>query len=620
MYRRLPLTLLPVIFALIVSSDHAAFGATYFLDAVNGNDSFSGTTHAAAWKTLTKFDATTFQPGDTVKLRAGSVWTGAMQVKGSGTSGHPIVVDSFGTANPAAMPRIDGAGVTDAVLVSGVDYWEVNHLEVTNTTATRATSRRSGIRLNSTGATRHHIQVNACYVHDVNGDLTKGTNTEGCGIYWDGGAFDSLIVQNCLVVNTDRNGICQNSNSRSTNVIIRGNQLQNIGGDCIKFWGTNHGLIEHNVVNGGHMRATDPAAGIWPFSSDSCTIQFNEVTGMIGCNDGMAYDVDYGTRGTIMQYNYSHDNQGGFMLMCSPSTSYCDRFIIRYNISQNDGISRSAYPYPGAGYHEGATFTVGGQATNGLIYNNTIYIGAKRNIPLVRVWQWDNGVPSNNLFANNMFYVDTACTASYSFETANTTNAFRHNLYYGAFINKADDSGTAILPKPVDSGAINLRPAFVSPGGASSGLVSCSAYKLVASDSRLATGLVMAGNGGRDFFGDSVPVSASPYVGADQFTGATGVDFSGLPSGWCGGPTMQVRTFRSQSLAEVLVFLPGTERARLWLVDARGRLLTTLFEGTIGAGERRFILDLARFAPGVMFAKLSTAGGGFAASVIVTGR
>jgi hypothetical protein len=83
---------------------------------------------------------------------------------------------------------------------------------------------------------------------------------------------------------------------------------------------------------------------------------------------------------------------------------------------------------------------------------------------------------------------------------------------------------------------------------------------------------------------------------------------------------MQVRTFRSQSLAEVLVFLPGTEMAKLWLVDVRGKLLTTLFEGEIEAGERRFTVDLGRFAPGVMFAKLSTAGGGFAASVIVISR
>jgi hypothetical protein len=620
MRRRLAFTMIMTTAALMVASSHSVSGATYFLDAVNGNDAQAGTTPGAAWKTLTKFNATTFLPGDTVKFKAGSVWTGAMEVKGSGTSGHPIVVDSFGTANPPAMPRIDGAGVTDAVLVSGVDYWEVNHLEVTNTTATRAASRRSGVRLNSTGTIRHHIQVNGLYVHDVNGDLTKGTNTEGCGIYFDGGAFDSLIIQNCQVVNTDRNGICQNSKSRSTNVIIRGNLLENIGGDCIKLWGTNHGLIEHNVVNGGHMRAMDPAAGIWPFSSDSCTIQFNEVAGMIGCNDGMAYDVDYGTRGTIMQYNYSHDNQGGFMLMCSPSTSYCDRFIIRYNISQNDGISRSAYAYPGAGYREGATFTVGGQATNGLIYNNTIYIGSRLNIPLARVWQWDNGVPSNNLFANNIFYVDTACTASYSFETANTTNAFRHNLYYGTFINQADDAGTAILPMPMDSGAITIRPAFVNPGGAAYGLASCAAYKLQAADSRLVTGLVIAGNGGIDFFGDSVPLFATPYVGADQFTGATNVDFSVPSSGWCSRLTMKVRTFRSQSIAEVLIFMPGTERARLWLVDARGRLLTILFEGVIGGGERRFTVDLVRFAPGVMFAKLSTAGSGFAASLIITGR
>lgn len=623
-YRRRACTLIVSTGVLIAASSYSISGATYFLDAVNGNDALAGTSPATAWQTLSKFNTTTFLPGDTVKLKAGSVWTGTMQVNGSGTSGYPIVVDSFGASTSSAMPRIDGNGDSDAVLVSGVDYWEINHLEVTNLTSTRATRRRSGVHLSSTGGvTRRHIQVNGLYVHDVNGDLTKGTNTEGCGIYFDGGAFDSLIIQNCHLVNTDRNGICQNSSSRSTDVIIRGNLLENIGGDCIKLWGTNHGLIEHNVVNGGHMRATDPAAGIWPFSSDSCTIQFNEVTGMIGCNDGMAYDVDYGTRGTIVQYNYSHDNQGGFMLMCSPGggvTDSCTRFIIRYNISQDDGISRSVYVYPDSGYRDGATFTVGGQVTDGLIYNNTIYIGSKLNIPLLRAWEWNGGKPSNDLFANNIFYVDTACTASYSLEITNTTNAINlaHNCYYGAFINKADDSGTAILPKPADSGAITVRPAFVNPGGAAGGLASCAAYKLQEADPRLATGLVMTGNGGNDFFGDSVPVSTAPYVGADQFV-VTGVAFSGRHIGRS-GPTMQVRTFRSQSLAEVLVFLPGTEMAKLWLVDVRGKLLTTLFEGEIEAGERRFTVDLGRFAPGVMFAKLSTAGGGFAASVIVISR
>jgi hypothetical protein len=623
MRRRASAILFMTFFVLPPATGGIAVATPYYFDAVNGSDAAAGTSPAAAWKTLAKFNATTFQPGDTVRLRAGSVWSGvALQAKGSGTNGHPIVVDSFGSATPPAMPRIDGAGVTDAVFLSGVDYWEVNHLEVTNTWAVRPGNVRiSGIRLNSTGATRHHLQVNSCYVHDVNGNLTKG-NYEGCGIYWDGGAFDSLIIQNCHLVNTDRDGICQNSSSRSTNGIIRGNLLENIGGDCIKFWGTNHGLIEHNVVNGGHLRATDPAAGIWPFSSDSCTIQFNEVTGMIGCNDGFAYDVDYGTKGTVMQYNYSHNNQGGFMLMCSPGggvTDSCTRYIIRYNVSQNDGISRSTYPYPGQGYREGATFTVGGQATWGQIYNNTIYIGSHLDIPLIRLWQWNNGVPSNNLFANNIFYVDTACTASYSLETANLTNTFKHNCYYGAFISRADDSGSATLPIPVDSGAILVRPAFVSPGGAAAGLASCNAYMLKSADSRLATGMAMANNGGRDFFGNSVPSSTPPYVGADQFA-PSGIAPPGPSPTAVDHPVLQMCEGKIHGLFEIRVCLSRADRATLLLVDARGETLATLFRGALNAGERRFAVDPGRFAPGVMFVKLSTSRHGFAAAVIAAAR
>lgn len=63
-------------------------------------------------------------------------------------------------------------------------------------------------------------------------------------------------------------------------------------------------------------------------------------------NDGSAFDTDWGTAGTtIFQYNYTHDNEGGFWLNCM-GLNYnqeCEKTILRYNVSVNDGRGIGIY-------------------------------------------------------------------------------------------------------------------------------------------------------------------------------------------------------------------------------------------------------------------------------------
>jgi len=66
---------------------------------------------------------------------------------------------------------------------------------------------------------------------------------------------------------------------------------------------------------------------------DNTLIQFNEVSGVKGMKDGQAFDSDAYTSNTTFQYNYTHDNDGGFMLVCCFENKGT---VIRYNISQND--------------------------------------------------------------------------------------------------------------------------------------------------------------------------------------------------------------------------------------------------------------------------------------------
>ena len=62
---------------------------------------------------------------------------------------------------------------------------------------------------------------------------------------------------------------------------------------------------------------TEAAAGIWPWSCDNTTIQFNEVYGHKAPWDAQGFDADYNCNNTIIQYNYSHDNYGGLVLVCN---------------------------------------------------------------------------------------------------------------------------------------------------------------------------------------------------------------------------------------------------------------------------------------------------------------
>jgi hypothetical protein len=384
----------------------------------------------------------------------------------------------------------------DTLLLRNVEFWEVQDLEITNLGTNRA-PWRTGVRVVTDGfGTMRHIHLRRLFVHDVNGDLRK--EQEGCGIFFEsrGGNdshFDDLLIEDCRVVRTDRNGICQRGggrrSSRSLHVVIRGNLLEDIGGDGIKLWGSDGGLIEHNVLRGGRTRCDDYAAGIWPFDCDDTVIQFNEVSGMKGIKDGQGFDSDYLCRRSVFQYNYSHDNEGGFMLICAPSNSFCAGTIIRYNISQNDGISTAR------------VFHFAGRASDTKIYNNTIYVGMHQNLPLLQFTDWNGGWASGTKFLNNIFYAD----GSVSYHWGRSGGAmFENNVFFGSH-------GEI----PPDMRAITNRPPLIKPGRGSDGFDSLKAYKLRAS-ADFPRGRTVPDNGGRDFFDNAVATNLPPCIGAAE--------------------------------------------------------------------------------------------------------
>jgi hypothetical protein len=480
-----------------------AFGATYYVDADMGSDTHSGISAELAWKSLENVNSTTFMPGDSILLKAGTEYAGLLAPKGSGAlvDGRPVLI-TIGKWGQGPAPRIDGLGkVLDTVLLQNVEYWDIHDLEITNH-GEQTQPWRTGVHvLADSGRALHGIHLSNLFVHDVNGDLTK--DQEGSGIYFEArvadvargvSRFDGLVIENCHVLRTDRNGICQRktgggSAERSFHVIIRNNLLEDIGGDGIKLWGSNGGIIEHNRVRGGGMRCKDASAGIWPFACDDALTQFNEVSGMRCKEDGEGFDSDYVCRRSVFQFNYSHDNAGGFMLICSPGKSYCQHSVIRYNVSQNDGTNG------------GWVFNIAGNTTDSLIYNNLIFTGAGKKLNLLHYAKWDGGIPRRSSFFNNIFYAQGSVGYDWG---PSRDNVFDFNVFCGNHNNP-----------PPDAHAIRSMPSLTRPGGGGEGFASLSAYRWLAG-AVVPRGRTIPDASSRDFFGNLLEPDRRPCVGIEE--------------------------------------------------------------------------------------------------------
>jgi Right handed beta helix region len=475
---------------------------TYYVDSISGGDANSGISPEKAWKTLSKLNATTFTPGARILFKSGETWTGQLWPKGSGTEQHPIVIDKYGAE---AKPVINGNGeAEDAVLLKNQEYWEINNLEVTNTGSTPGTRR--GVRLVADNyGDVHHIYLRGLTVHDVNGsDQIKenGGITYNCVGESRPSRFVDLRIENNHIHHVDRSGIFGWSSHwvrskwyPSLGVVIRNNTLDDIGGDGIVAVATDGALVEYNVVSKANQRSEGFNVGIWPWSADNTIVQFNEVYLTHGQRDGEGFDSDWNSRNTVIQYNYSHDNDGGFVLICNegghdPKDNVGNiGTVVRYNVSQNDhtrGIN------------------VAGSVTNASIYNNTIYVGKNEHVDLLLQADWKGWADGTYLY-NNIFYVDGSAQFSHGV-SRNPDGAYMTAPGFGSSKNTVFDSNVYYghLKPADDAHALTSDPLLVSPGIAGVGRQTVLGYELRANSPALNSGKTIA-HSERDFLGTPVP-------------------------------------------------------------------------------------------------------------------
>jgi len=519
----------------------AAVGTTYYVDAVAGSDSAAGTTTGTAWRTLAKVNATTFSAGDVIQFKRGQTWTGQLHPLGSGSAGSPITIGAYGSGT--ARPTIDGStvagglGMGAAVLLSNQQYWTITGLEVVNDSGIDNFGdpveglMRYGILVDNTSdGTLSGITISDNYVHDVNGCfLCQQLDAHGNGgiivLARDPASVDVNVVSNekyanvRIVGNTvedvGRTGIgffdlSYHSGNwtqvtiapLSTGVVVHGNTTRRTDSDGIMVYGAEGAVMQYNVVRDAGMRtvlsSTMPAsAGLWPTRAMNTIVQYNEVSGTrLHGTDGQGFDVDYFSVDTVVQYNYSHDNEGGFLLMMGGGSS---NLVVRHNLSVNDawgdkGVFVFSYGVP----------------ENTQIYNNTVVIPAGSTARPIYCDGCDGSTPGTWSFRNNI--VHNLGSGGYVYPNA-----------AGAVIASNVFSGNHPATEPADATKITSSPQFVAlPTSAPNGIGSVAGYQIASTSPAKGSGVLIAGNGGVDYFDRAVSATAAPSRGFHEAVAVAG--------------------------------------------------------------------------------------------------
>jgi len=469
-------------------------------------------TKDAPWNDLASANAITLEPGDRLLLRRGTTCVGMLQPQGSGAAGDPVVLGAYGNG---PLPRIDANGTnTAAVHVNDMSYVVVRDLELTN--PGNLSEPHRGMYLTATDTVVTNVEIRDLYIHDVTGlgDFS-GTGKSGGAIIGrilgdSTVKIDNVLIENNRIEDVGRSGIFFTASTirnrplateewpdGGQGIVVRRNDLTRLQGDAIVTLGTSGAVIEDNRVHIGNLGGRDwtssernCAAGIWTWRANNTLIQRNEVSGYRfgqsatdGC-DGTGFDIDNQQDGTIIQYNYSHDNEGGFILLCSDDEPH--GAVVRYNLSVDDGkvINVSPCKFPTIGTLDGIRF-----------YNNTFVTAApltgQETIPL-EVF----GNAGDFQFANNIVYATSPSTNRIA-----CGDRCSNNLFYDV--------------PPRGTEFVLGDPLFQDVSWRGSGrLEAGEAFRLRAGSPAIAAGLALDPPPHADYFDNEIP--APPAIGMHQ--------------------------------------------------------------------------------------------------------
>ena len=358
--------------------------ATYYVSPT-GNDAYNGTSTATPWRTITRVNAQDFEPGDTIRFQGGRVFNGGLVFDSAdnGSQASPITVNSYGTGRATIRSGMEiglyaqdtagfvisnlnfvGAGM-DINMAYGISFLnvlpgdvELRRVHIDNVDVSRYGA--DGIVLwgfNGLSGYRDVRITNSKLHHNLAGGLAM----------YGPDVFDlstRKVFRDVYIGHVDAYANAGNHLVPELYAPGNGMTLAAIDG----------GVIERNLTYGNGltngMQTGYGNAGVVMYNCNNVTVQFNESYNNRTAldDDGGGFDFDWGMTNSLMQYNYSHNNDGYGLLFLGFPGYFHSNVTMRYNVSENDG--RTNY---------------GGIMLYGLVdaevHNNTVYTGASAAFP-----------------------------------------------------------------------------------------------------------------------------------------------------------------------------------------------------------------------------------------------
>ncbi|UOQ68223.1 right-handed parallel beta-helix repeat-containing protein [Hymenobacter volaticus] len=295
----------------------SASAKTYYVSAT-GNDSDAGTSIKKAWKSIEKVNNASFKAGDQILFEGGRGFEGAIWVRSfiQGSAAQPLIFGSYG----ASRARII-SGSTYGFYAENTGGIELHNLEFIG----------SGQLTNTNSGVVFHLDLaNTHLQHVVLDNLSvQGYRDRGISIGSANGSsgYDQVRVTRCVMSANGEAGLgsyaqvlaahhdwyigsCQAFDNTgradiTTTHTGSGIVLSGVDGALIERCEAHHNGALNANANGGPV-------GIWGWNCNNLVIQYCEShhnqTGTT--KDGGGFDLDGGCTNSVLQYNYSHDNDG----------------------------------------------------------------------------------------------------------------------------------------------------------------------------------------------------------------------------------------------------------------------------------------------------------------------
>lgn len=358
----LAFAVVPIVSLTLLAEDIAALPSRTIYVSPTGSDSNNGLSSSAPWKTISKVNSSSFDPGDVILFQGGQTFSGSILSPSSGTASLPIVFGSYGGGR-ATISSGNSNGFTSTNQPGIV----VRDLIFTGTASTN-----KGIYFNNTLSGNVHLQNIQIINCSVSGYGQSGIHVDGNN---GSSGYDDILIEGCIsfnnctvgvnsfalgtsgiqVANNAGYGLATHAPSYNNVKIINCVAHDNVGctdvnesGNGIFVAECNQALIDGCTAfnNGSGSNSTGVGGGgpcgIWTADSQYVTIQNCVAYGQSTANneDGNGFDLDGGTRNCSILNCYSRENFGCGYLLFSDTNAFLtasDSNVVSNCVSDHDG-------------------------------------------------------------------------------------------------------------------------------------------------------------------------------------------------------------------------------------------------------------------------------------------